>query len=160
MSFQGIDESLPLADVEGAGVREGGSGRGQAMNDNAGIDANEYSRVRKRILSARHLNINRFLVLEGKVSDDGVLDSKTRAVVSLAVAVVIGQQELVEQNVRRCIELRLTVDEILDGLSIAMVNGGVATVPCVGRAVDFLAKEDRSGNAEAFVLSSEPVCQE
>ncbi len=109
---------------------------------------------KQRIIAARHLNINRFLVLDNKAFDEGELDERSREIAGLAASTAIRFSEGIAEHLTRCKELGMSSEEILDVLNIGLVAGGVAVRPHISQAIELLSSLEME---EEAALTQETV---
>lgn len=95
-------------------------------------------KMNERILSQKHLGINRFFTLDTKAYEDGALDGKTKEIAGLAVSMVLRCDDCIAYHVIRCKELGLTDEQLFEVFNIGLVVGGSIVVPHLRRAVALL----------------------
>lgn len=70
-----------------------------------------------------------FLNLHSEAVKDGVLDSKTKALQALGIAIALRCEGCIVQHTKGAIKLGATRDEIIETINVAiMMGGGPATV--------------------------------
>ena len=103
--------------------------------------------MNERILSRKHLGINRFFTLDTKAYEDGALDAKTKEIAGLAASMVLRCDDCIAYHVIRCKELGLTDEQLFEVFNVGLIVGGSIVVPHLRRAVallDELGQEDVS----------------
>lgn len=95
-------------------------------------------KMNERILSQKHLGINRFFTLDTKAYEDGALDGKTKEIAGLAASMVLRCDDCIAYHVIRCKELGLTDEQLFEVFNIGLVVGGSIVVPHLRRAVALL----------------------
>ncbi len=105
----------------------------------------EYrEKMNKRILSARHLPINRFFALDAKAYEDGALDARTKEIAGLAASLVLRCDDCIAYHVIRCKELGVTNEQLFEVLNVGLIVGGSIVIPHLRRAVELLDEIDEA----------------
>ena len=108
------------------------------------VNLKEYNEYRhmmnERILSGDNLEIKRFWALDSRAYEPGALDEKTKELLGLATSMVLKCDDCVTYHLVRCIQLRVTDEELLEALNVALVVGGSITIPHIRRAVETMDK--------------------
>ena len=95
-------------------------------------------RMNARILSVNNLGIKRFFALDSRAYEKGVLDVKTKELLSLVASTVLRCNDCITYHVIRCVQEGVSDREFLEAINIALVVGGSITIPHIHRAVDIL----------------------
>lgn len=107
-------------------------------------------KMNERILSQKHLGINRFFTLDTKAYEDGALDGKSKEIAGLAASMVLRCDDCIAYHVIRCKELGLTDEQLFEVFNVGLIVGGSIVVPHLRRAVallDELRQEDVAKSA-------------
>ena len=107
-------------------------------------------KMNERILSQKHLGINRFFTLDTKAYEDGALDGKSKEIAGLAASMVLRCDDCIAYHVIRCKELGLTDEQLFEVFNVGLIVGGSIIVPHLRRAVallDELRQEDVAKSA-------------
>jgi len=87
----------------------------------------------ERLLDTEHLGLKRFMNLDTAayrdLSDKGGLDEKTKELLGLIASTVLRCNDCIDYHLEKCVELGWTMQEIEDGLNVAMIVGGSITIP-------------------------------
>jgi AhpD family alkylhydroperoxidase len=117
-------------------------------------DLEEFRRYREkvneRILSAGNLGIKRFLALDSRAYEKGVLDVKTKEMMGLVASTVLRCNDCITYHVIRCVQEGVSDEELLEALNVALIVGGSITIPHIRRAVETLdqcREKQRKGQA-------------
>ncbi|MCH7994710.1 MAG: carboxymuconolactone decarboxylase family protein [Planctomycetes bacterium] len=106
-------------------------------------------KMNERILSQKHLGINRFFTLDTKAYEEGALDVKTKEIAGLAASMVLRCDDCIAYHVIRCRELGLTEEQLFEVFNVGLIVGGSIVVPHLRRAVallDELREENVGGS--------------
>lgn len=87
------------------------------------------------IHAAGNLTINRFFALDNRAYEAGTLDVKTKELMGLVASMVLRCDDCITYHLVRCREEGASADEIMEGMSIALVVGGSIVIPHLRRAV-------------------------
>ncbi|MFQ5805509.1 MAG: carboxymuconolactone decarboxylase family protein [Phycisphaerae bacterium] len=105
----------------------------------------EYrEKMNARILSAKHLPINRFFRLDTKAYEDGALDAKTKEIAGLAASLVLRCDDCVGYHLIRCKELGVTNEQLFEVFNVGLIVGGSIVIPHLRRAVELLDEIDEA----------------
>jgi AhpD family alkylhydroperoxidase len=92
-------------------------------------------RMNDRILEAGNLDIKRFFALDGRVYEEGALDTRTKELLGLVASLVLRCDDCVSYHLVRCAEESIPDDQIMEALSVGLVVGGSIVIPHLRRAV-------------------------
>ena len=99
-------------------------------------------KMNERILSQKHLPINRFFTLDSKAYDNGALDTKTKEIAGLAASMVLRCDDCIAYHVIRCKELGVSNEQLFEVFNVGLVAGGSIVIPHLRRAVELLDELD------------------
>lgn len=68
--------------------------------------------------------VNGFAAMFAKIMQDGAVSQKTKELIATAIAVAVQCDPCIRLHVRKCLDLGLTSEEILEATSVAVVMGG------------------------------------
>lgn len=101
----------------------------------------EYrARMNEEILASGNLDLQRFFALDDRVYKEGALPVKTKELLGLVASVVMRCNECIFYHIDRCVEEGVSVEEIHEALSIALVVGGSVTIPHIRYAFEVLGE--------------------
>ncbi|MCH9001020.1 MAG: carboxymuconolactone decarboxylase family protein, partial [Planctomycetes bacterium] len=111
-------------------------------------------KMNERILSQKHLGINRFFTLDTKAYEEGALDVKTKEIAGLAASMVLRCDDCIAYHVIRCRELGLTEEQLFEVFNVGLIVGGSIVVPHLRRAVALLdeLREENVGGSVSSIL--------
>jgi len=93
-------------------------------------DMRKYrKKMNELILKAENKNIKRFFAIDHNVYEKGALDKKTKELMGLIVSTVLRCNECIFYHLDQCIKEKVTLDELCEALSIAIIVGGSITIP-------------------------------
>ena len=95
-------------------------------------------KMNDRILSRGNLGIKRFFALDSRAYEKGALDIKTKELLGLVASTVLRCNDCVTYHIVRCVQEKVTDEELFEALNIALIVGGSITIPCIRRAVEAL----------------------
>lgn len=95
-------------------------------------------RMNTRILSAKNLNIKRFFALDARAHEKGAIDQKTKEILGLVASTVLRCNDCITYHVIRCAEEGITDEEFFEAMNIAIMVGGLITIPHIRKAVETL----------------------
>jgi AhpD family alkylhydroperoxidase len=99
---------------------------------------NDYrEKMNERIMSADNLVIKRFFNLDTNTYKEGVIPTRTKEMIGLAVSLGLRCDDCVKYHTQTCYEMGLNDEEFFEVISIAMLIGGSITIPHMRRAVEF-----------------------
>ncbi|MGW0483607.1 carboxymuconolactone decarboxylase family protein [Nonomuraea sp. NPDC003214] len=79
-----------------------------------------------------------FFALDGAAYAPGTLPASVKELLGLVVSVMKDCEECVYYHLERCDEERVSREQVLEALQIALVGGGSVTIPLLRRAVSFM----------------------
>ena len=94
--------------------------------------------MNERILTQKHLGINRFFTLDTQAYEDGALDARTKELAGLTASLVLRCDDCIAYHVIRCKELGVTDVELFEILNVGLIVGGSIVIPHLRRAVSLL----------------------
>ena len=103
--------------------------------------------MNEKILAAGNLQIQRFFNLDTHAYEDGALSAKVKELLGLVASLVLRCDDCVTYHILRCVDEKVTDEELFEAFNVALVAGGSITIPHLRRAVDRLEeyrKLDRS----------------
>ena len=87
----------------------------------------------ERLLDTEHLGLKRFMNLDTAcyrdATDKGGLDAKTKEMLGLVASTVLRCNDCIDYHLEQCVEQGWTMQEIEDGLNVALIVGGSITIP-------------------------------
>ena len=108
-------------------------------HDHEGGSVAEFRAFREKmnaeILAEGNLVINRFLNLDTRAYEAGVLDVRTKELLGLVASLVLRCDDCVTYHIVRCREEGVTREEFFETFNVALVVGGSITIPHLRRAV-------------------------
>jgi AhpD family alkylhydroperoxidase len=111
-------------------------------------------RMNARILSADNLEIRRFFALDGRVYENGALDTRTKELLGLVASLVLRCDDCITYHVIRCAEEGVTDPQFLEAMSVGLIVGGSIVIPHLRRAVAML--DEVRGQPAAGGAATEP----
>jgi AhpD family alkylhydroperoxidase len=93
-------------------------------------------RMNNRIIKSGNIGLKRFLALDSRVYEPGVLNEKTKELIGLATSTVLKCDDCITYHIVRCIQSGASDDELLESLNIALIVGGSITIPHLRRAIE------------------------
>ncbi len=96
--------------------------------------------MNEEILASGNLDLQRFFALDDRVYKEGALPVKTKELLGLVASVVMRCNECIFYHIDRCVEEGVSVEEIHEALSIALVVGGSVTIPHIRYAFEVLGE--------------------
>jgi AhpD family alkylhydroperoxidase len=87
----------------------------------------------ERLLDTEHVGLKRFMNLDTAayrdLTEKGGLDAKTKELLGLIASTALRCNDCIDYHLEQCVELGWTMQEIEDGLNVAMIVGGSITIP-------------------------------
>ncbi len=96
------------------------------------------SKMNERILGVENRAIKRFFGVDTLTYEPGALDVKTKEMLGLVASMVLRCDDCISYHVQQCKKEGVTVAEMYDVFSVALVVGGSIVIPHLRRAVAFL----------------------
>ena len=90
--------------------------------------------MNEEILGCGHLGMKRFFALDHQAYEDGALPGKTKELLGLVASAVLRCDDCITYHVQRCAEEGWKREEVIDALNVALIVGGLITIPHVRRA--------------------------
>ena len=122
-----------------------------AGHDHLGKFRKERERQNDKLLKTGHKGIQRFFALDHQAYGPGTaLSPKVKELLGLVASLVLRCDDCITYHVVRCVEEKVSREEVLDVFNVALVVGGSITIPHVRRALDRLDEAlEQDGNGEA-----------
>jgi len=95
-------------------------------------------KMNEKILAAGNLQIQRFFNLDMHAYEDGALFAKVKELLGLVASLVLRCDDCVTYHILRCVDEKVTDEELFEAFNVALVAGGSITIPHLRRAVDRL----------------------
>ena len=92
-------------------------------------------RMNERILEAGNLDIKRFFALDSRAYESGTLPVDTKELLGLVASLVLRCDDCISYHMIRCVEEKLSDEQIMETLAIGLVVGGSIVIPHLRRAV-------------------------
>ena len=105
-------------------------------------------KMNERILSQKHLGINRFFTLDGKAYEKGTLDTLTKEFAGLSASMVLRCDDCIAYHVIRCKELGAADEQLFEVFNIGLIVGGSIVIPPLRRAVALVDELNGASSAE------------
>lgn len=115
------------------------------MSDRLESFREHRERMNERILSAKHVPINRFFTLDTKAYEDGALEAKTKEIAGLTASLVLRCDDCIAYHVIRCKELGVKNEQLFEAFNVGLIVGGSIVIPHLRRAVELLDEIDQAG---------------
>jgi len=97
----------------------------------------EYrEKMNQMILKTGNKNMKRFFAVDQSVYDQGALDKKTKELMGLVASTVLRCNDCIFYHLDQCKKERVTLKELTEALSIALIVGGSITIPHIRYAFD------------------------
>ncbi len=95
----------------------------------------ERERLNRIVMEYANLDIKRFYNLDSSVYSEGALPRKVKELMGLVASLVLRCDDCITYHIDRCYIERVTDDELVEALAIALVVGGSITIPHLRRAI-------------------------
>lgn len=92
----------------------------------------------KRILASQNREIKRFFALDKNAYSEGALSAETKELLGLVASMVLRCHDCVKYHLQRCVELKITNEQLFEAFNIALIVGGSIVIPHLRQAVSFL----------------------
>lgn len=96
------------------------------------------SKMNKKILASDNKVIKRIYSADTLTYQDGALKSSVKEMLGLVSSLVLRCDDCVKYHLGKCVELKVTKEEIFEVFSVALVVGGTIVIPHLRRAVEYL----------------------
>ena len=96
------------------------------------------SKMNEKILASDNKVIKRIYSADALTYQNGALDSRVKEMLGLATSMVLRCDDCVRYHLGKCVELKVSKDEIFEVFSVALVVGGTIVIPHMRRAVEYL----------------------
>ena len=99
---------------------------------------NDYrSKMNEKILASGDLVIKRMFSLDSLAYQEGSLDMKTKELLGLACSLVLRCDDCVKYHLGKCVELKLSKNELFEAMSVATLVGGTIVIPHLRKAAEY-----------------------
>ena len=99
----------------------------------------EFQKERKELaehmMKKADVNMKRFLNLDMKVYEDGVLPAKQKEMLGLAASLVLRCDDCINYHLVQCNKAGVSEAEIVEVMDVGLVVGGSITIPHIRRAL-------------------------
>lgn len=95
-------------------------------------------KTNEKILAAGNLQIQRFFNLDTHAYEDEALSAKVKDLLGLVASLVLRYDDCVTYHILRCVDEKVTDEELFVAFNVALVAGGSITIPHLRRVVDCL----------------------
>lgn len=113
----------------------------------------EFTRFRQkmneRILEVGNRDMRRFFALDESAYREGKLNRATKEMLGLAASMVLRCDDCVSYHLVQCREAGVSLEELMEVFSVALVVGGSIVIPHLRRAVDFLDELESENNDDS-----------
>ena len=96
----------------------------------------EREKLNEVVLKNANLEIKRFFNLDSSVYKKGTLPVKFKELLGLVASLVLRCDDCITYHLIRCKEEKVSDEELVEALSIALVVGGSITIPHLRRAFE------------------------
>lgn len=94
--------------------------------------------MNEKILATDNKVIKRIYSVDSLAYSNGHLDERTKEMIGLTTSLVLRCDDCVKYHLEKCLEVGYTFEQIVEGMSVAMVVGGTIVIPHLRRAVKYL----------------------
>lgn len=105
-------------------------------------DFDTFRERRKRgndlVLSTENTNIKRFFNLDTSAYRDGLLTGKTKELLGLVASMVLRCNDCIDYHLEKCVEAGYTLEELEEGMNVALIVGGSIVIPHLRHARESL----------------------
>ena len=109
-------------------------------------DINKMKEYREKmnelIIKSNNKNIKRFFAIDHNVYQDGALNKKTKELMGLVASTILRCNDCIFYHLDQCAKEKVTIEELCEALSIAIIIGGSITIPHIRYIFDLLEKMD------------------
>ncbi|MDJ0834942.1 MAG: carboxymuconolactone decarboxylase family protein [Acidobacteriota bacterium] len=101
----------------------------------------------EKVLETDNKNIKRFFNLDTAAYRDGALSGKTKEMLGLVASMVLRCNDCIDYHLENCVEAGYSLEELEEGMNVALVVGGSIVIPHLRHArlsLDYLFKEKES----------------
>lgn len=89
-----------------------------------GKSIEEFQDAMKALMKNNRNSMNHFQDFMKYVLEEGALDTKTKELIALGTAITARCKYCIALHVKKCLEIGITRDEILEASTVAIVMGG------------------------------------
>ncbi|MCK9557608.1 MAG: carboxymuconolactone decarboxylase family protein [Candidatus Cloacimonetes bacterium] len=97
----------------------------------------QRAKLTKITLDKANLNIKRFFALDQAAYSEGALSAKHKELMGLVASMVLRCDDCICYHLDQCYNARVSTDELLEAMNIALVVGGSIVIPHLRRAVAY-----------------------
>lgn len=102
-------------------------------------DISEFQKEREKLaelmMAKADINMKRFLNLDTKVYEDGVLPAKQKEMLGLVASLVLRCDDCINYHLVQCHKAEISEAEIIEAMNVGLVVGGSITIPHIRRAL-------------------------
>ncbi|MCG2431369.1 carboxymuconolactone decarboxylase family protein [Aequorivita xiaoshiensis] len=108
------------------------------MEKNIVEEFNAYrEKMNQKMLEDNNKIIKRIFNLDTNAFTEGALPKKTKELLGLGNSLVLRCDDCVRYHLEECHRLRLTKEEVVEGMSISLLIGGTIVIPHLRRAYEY-----------------------
>ena len=105
-------------------------------------DINKMKEYREKmnelILKSDNKNIKRFFAIDHSVYQNGALNKKTKELIGLVASTILRCNDCIFYHLDQCKKEKVTIEELCEALSIALIIGGSITIPHIRYIFDLI----------------------
>jgi ribonuclease HI len=102
-------------------------------------DISEFQKERERLaelmIAKADINMKRFLNLDTKVYEDGVLPARQKEMLGLVASLVLRCDDCINYHLVQCHKTGVSEAEIIEAMDVGLVVGGSITIPHIRKAL-------------------------
>ena len=120
------------------------------MKENIVEEFNAYrEKMNEKMLDDNNKIIKRIFNLDTNAYMEGVLPKKTKELLGLGNSLVLRCDDCVRYHLEECFKLKITKEEVVEGMSISLLIGGTIVIPHLRRAFEYWEALEAQANNEA-----------
>lgn len=96
------------------------------------------ARLNEKVLATNDKVVKRVYSLDAVTYQEGALDVRTKELIGLTTSLVLRCDDCVKYHLGKCHEVGLSKEQIVEGMSVALLVGGTIVIPHLRRAVEYL----------------------
>lgn len=96
----------------------------------------ERERLNSIIMDFSSTSTKRFFALDSHVYSEGKIPAKYKEIMGLVGSIVLRCDDCILYHLIRCFEEKVTDDELVEAVDIALIIGGSITIPHIRRVFD------------------------
>ena len=122
----------------------------KVMKENIVEEFNAYrEKMNEKMLDDNNKIIKRIFNLDTNAYMEGVLPKKTKELLGLGNSLVLRCDDCVRYHLEECFKLKITKEEVVEGMSISLLIGGTIVIPHLRRAFEYWEALEAQANNEA-----------